>query len=278
MTYQEYEPHPGLQPYIEKFWTLETAPSDPYPMEHLITPNGTEGLILSYQQPAQTFVLHTVRIPLPEAYVYANPDRPWRVITEGPSGVLGVFFKAGSLHHLFKTSMSDVVGQVAELQAFLGSRPIRVLLEKLADAKPHQRIALVEDFFSNYFCLAPCRLTMAQHIVHLIQQQQGRVSVESIAHQVGVSRRTIEKQFVEKVGLSPKFYSRMMRFTAVQQYLALHPHACWLDITHHFGYYDQSHLVKDFHSFAGSSPLAYTSLDKFLVERFVHPLSHSDFF
>lgn len=46
MHYQEYTPSLHLRPFIEKFWTLESNDSDTYPMEHLLTPNGSEDLNL----------------------------------------------------------------------------------------------------------------------------------------------------------------------------------------------------------------------------------------
>lgn len=278
MHYQECLPHPSLQPYIDKFWILETGPEDVYPMEHIITPNGTEGLILSYQKPAQAFMLNGKPVTLPEAYMFINPCTPWAVITRECSGIIGVFFKAGSLYNLLKTSMTGIVGQVIEPQAFMGNKPIRILLEQLANAQPQERIALVEKFFMRCFCLLTHPLTGVHCAVNLIRQKRGIVSIEAIANQMGISRRAVEKQFAEKVGISPKAYSRITKFNAVQRYLLNHRQPSWLDITQQFGYYDQSHLIKDFYSFTGSSPLAYTFLDTFLAERFIPPDMHSNSF
>lgn len=271
MLYQEFVPIPALQPYIDKLWILETHPTDPYPLEHLITPNGAEGLILSYQQPAQSFFLNDQHIALPEAYLLIQPHKPWTVITTGCSGIIGVFFKAGSLHKLLKTTMTEVVGQVIEPQAFLGNKPIRCLLGQLAESALLLRIALVEKFFHQYFASVPTSLDTVQYAVHLIGQYEGSANIELLAHRMGISRRAIHKQFVQKVGLTPKYYSRMMRFTGVQRFLKNYPQTSWLDLTHQFGYYDQSHLIKDFHDFTGTSPLGYAALDTFLVECFITP-------
>jgi AraC-like DNA-binding protein len=223
-------------------------------------------------------MLHGKPITLPAAYLFINPYTPWTVITRKCSGIIGVFFKAGSLYPLLKTSMTGVVGKVIEPQAFMGNQPIRILLEKLANAQPRERIALVEKFFTRHLPITSQHLTTVQYAGYLIRQKRGMVSIEAIATQMGISRRAVEKQFAEKVGISPKYYSRTMRFTALQQYLINHRQPCWLDITQQFGYHDQSHLIKDFYSFTGSSPLEYTSLDTFLVERFILPDMQSNSF
>lgn len=271
MHYQEYAPSVHLRPFIEKMWTLESDASDIYPMEHLLTPNGSEGLILTYQPVAQKFILHNKLTILPEVYLLIQPYEPWKVITEGFSGIIGVFFRAGSLHSLLKSSMTNIVGQVIELQSFIGSRPVRVLREQLVEALPEERIALVEHFFSRHFCNLSYHQNTIQSTVKLIRQYGGRISIEQIAAKLGISRQAVSRQFAEKVGISPKQYSRMVHFNKVQHFLKNHPQASWLDITYRFDYFDQSHLIKDFYHFTGFSPKNYAALDPFLISNFALP-------
>ncbi len=267
MLYQEFTPSPCLQPYIERIWTLETGPEDDYPLQHIITPNGAEGWIFSFQAVAQKFILHNQTVPLPPTYILMQPYAPWTVVTEGCSGIVGVFFKAGSLHTLLKTPMTQVVGQVIEPQAFLGNQAIRCLLEQLAEAPPPRRVALVEAFFTHYFSrVSP---TIIQQAVQIVRQHQGSISIEQLCQWSGIGRRALEKHFSEKVGVSPKYYSRTVRFSALQRYWKDHPQTSWLDLAYGFGYFDQAHLIKDFYHFTGASPLRYAAMDTFLVERFL---------
>ncbi|MBC8110428.1 MAG: AraC family transcriptional regulator [Verrucomicrobia bacterium] len=276
MIYQEFLPTPALQPYVHRFWILENEPSDSYPMEHIVTPNGMEALILSYRQVNYSFMMNGKIISLPEAYLFI-PSVSFSIITTGCSGFIGILFKSGSLHKLLKNPMTELIGQAVEPQAFLGSQPIRSLLEKLPESTFALRVAYVEDFLSQYFCMGAC-LTTIQYATQLIRQSIGMKPVEQIAEQVGVSRRAIEKQFMEKVGLSPKYYSRMVRFSAVQRFLMNHPQSSWLDLTHQFGYYDQSHLIKDFYDFTGSSPQEFAAMDTILAQRYSLQETGSDSF
>ena len=271
MRYQEYSPSLQLRPYIEKIWTSESDASDTYPIEHLITPFGVEGLVITYQPAAQKFILNNKPTLLPEVYLFIQPLKPWTVITEGCSGILGVFFRAGSLHSILKSSMQDVVGHIIELQSFIGSKPVRLLREQLIEALPDERIALVEGFFSKYFYSRYDYQNTTQLAVNLIRQHKGKIPIEQLAAKLGVSRQALARQFAEKAGVSPKFYSRMIHFSAVQKFLNNHPHASWLDITYRFGYSDQSHLIKDFYEFTGTSPKGYAALDTFLVNNFALP-------
>lgn len=204
MHYREYTPSILLKPFIEKIWTLESDASDTYPIEHLITPFGVEGFVITYQTVAQKFILNNKPTLLPEVYLFIQPLVPWKVITEGCSGILGVFFRAGSLHTILRSSMQDLVGQLIELQSFIGSMPVRLLREQLVEALPAERIALVETFFSKYFYQQPHYPHTIQLAVQMIRQHKGKIPIEKIATRLGISRQAIARQFAEKAGVSPK--------------------------------------------------------------------------
>ena len=267
MLYQEYTPSLPLQPYIERIWVLETGPDDVYPLEHTLISTVVVGWILSCQKVNFKFILDGEPVSLPESFMFTQPYAPWKVRIEGCSTIIGIFFKVGSLYSVLKTSMTQVVGRLIEPQAFFGSPAIRCLMEQLNEALPQDRIPLMERFLIPYFCQP--HLTTFHHGLHLIQKHQGMISVEQLSQKLGVSGRTLERQFAERIGVSPKFYNRIVRFHAVQKYLMKYPQSSWLELTYRFGYFDQSHLIKDFHNFAGTTPLHFTIHDLSLSQQFL---------
>jgi methylphosphotriester-DNA--protein-cysteine methyltransferase len=70
---------------------------------------------------------------------------------------------------------------------------------------------------------------------------------------LGIDYRTLERGFKITVGLTPKEFARVIRFKnvykAFRQNLCKDP-AYFLD----WGYYDQSHYIKEFKYFMGSTP------------------------
>jgi AraC-like DNA-binding protein len=72
------------------------------------------------------------------------------------------------------------------------------------------------------------------------------------------SERQLERLFLEQVGVTPKLYARIRRFRSVMQHVEDPLHGdrlSWADIAALFGYTDQSHLVRDFKTFAQELPL-----------------------
>ena len=58
--------------------------------------------------------------------------------------------------------------------------------------------------------------------------------------------------FREQVGVSPKLLGRILRFQRAVSSAGSGPG--WAEIAVRCGYYDQAHMVRDFHQFAGASP------------------------
>ena len=59
--------------------------------------------------------------------------------------------------------------------------------------------------------------------------------------------------------MSPKEYYRVVRFQRALYLLQNHPGMEFVDLAYSCGFYDPSHLVKDFKEFTGCSPTQYLS-------------------
>jgi len=91
-----------------------------------------------------------------------------------------------------------------------------------------------------------------------LRASAGRLRIETLAAEVGWSRRHLHARFQEQIGLSPKTAARLMRFEHVCRRLDRHP-ARWVEIAYDAGYSDQSHLNRDFRDLAGTTPTEFVS-------------------
>jgi AraC-like DNA-binding protein len=85
----------------------------------------------------------------------------------------------------------------------------------------------------------------------------GRAPVRALAGAVGYSERHLANQFRAELGLTPKTAARVIRFDRARRALARDLAGAPVrigEIAARYGYYDQSHLVRDFVDFAGCSP------------------------
>jgi methylphosphotriester-DNA--protein-cysteine methyltransferase len=86
----------------------------------------------------------------------------------------------------------------------------------------------------------------------LLAGAHDEASVSSVAGVLGVSERQLERRFLARIGVTPKRFATLRRFERAVARATIAPSltAAALDA----GYYDQSHFIRDFRRFAGSSP------------------------
>ncbi len=78
--------------------------------------------------------------------------------------------------------------------------------------------------------------------------------------QTGVSERRFIELFRRQVGLAPKLYSRVRRFQAALRRIPTVTEVDWADLALACGYFDQAHLIHEFRSISGLSPVEYLGL------------------
>lgn len=86
----------------------------------------------------------------------------------------------------------------------------------------------------------------------------GEKDVKAVARKLGISIRTLELQFQRYLGVSPKCFSRIVKFQNAIQSLEERRDS-WANLACDIGYFDQSHFIRDFKDFSGQSPSQYLS-------------------
>jgi AraC-like DNA-binding protein len=81
-------------------------------------------------------------------------------------------------------------------------------------------------------------------------------NVTAVASELGVSERHLRRVFRETVGVSPKTFSRLVRFQYALRAARENGHRSWADIAAESGYYDQAHLIAEFRELTGVTPKA----------------------
>ncbi|MBC8082760.1 MAG: AraC family transcriptional regulator [Hymenobacter sp.] len=76
-----------------------------------------------------------------------------------------------------------------------------------------------------------------------------------MVHKLGISGRYLERLFGQAVGVSPKYFCRIIRFQQTFRWLERTDSLTAVAAT--CGYYDQAHFIRDFRHFTGTTPSAF---------------------
>jgi AraC-like DNA-binding protein len=90
-----------------------------------------------------------------------------------------------------------------------------------------------------------------------LRETGGTVRVDALARVLGMSRRHLAETFRRDVGVPPKTFARIVRFRAARSRLGDDPGSSLATVAAMSGYYDQSHLDREFRDLAGMTPTEY---------------------
>jgi AraC-like DNA-binding protein len=93
--------------------------------------------------------------------------------------------------------------------------------------------------------------------VQAIDLSRGTIRIDDVATTAGVTRRHLERLFDTRVGLTPKSYARLIRLQTAASRLAATPDDRLADVSGETGYFDESHMIREFLAIAGRSPAEF---------------------
>jgi AraC-like DNA-binding protein len=165
----------------------------------------------------------------------------------------GVRFRPGVAAEYVADAVRDFVDGDAPLGDVTHAQR-SALGERIAEAKDHAaRVALVSQFV-----LAPSsRVRAADHRVRRamrrIQRDPKGAYVRTVAAELGLSERQLERLFTERLGYGPKQFARIMRLERAVALMQT-PLRGQAALAAAAGYADESHLIREFRALAGATP------------------------
>lgn len=150
-------------------------------------------------------------------------------------------------YHFLKIPMYELTDRMVRLSHIFG-REGRQLRRTEAN-RPLVTIDHIDlkQFFHKYLPEKSVYLRdPIYHAVNKILQKKGAVQVKKLAAEFCMSERTLHRQFLQKVGLSPQAYAKIWQLLFALELLGNNPRAKLPDIAFKAGYYDVAHLARDF--------------------------------
>ena len=256
MFYRAYTPGPPLGDFISRFWLCSDKPAHG---RERIMPSGTIELVFNLCD-------DEIRI-----YDPAHHDRCTRFSGAVVSGaystffvidplqhasIVGVHFRPGGAFPFLGVPAGELANTHIDLATLWGPLAGQ-LRERLRAATPAQRFSVLEAALVSRLHHPPERHDAVSVALTSFEQIDAEVKVRDVARRVGLSQRRFIQVFAAEVGLTPKLYYRIRRFHQAQRLVRKAPAPDWATVAAECGYFDQSHLIRDFCAFSGLSPMVY---------------------
>lgn len=241
MSYRQFQPDPGLRPYIDAYWTIRTEKT--VNKITRILPDGCIDIIYNAGRELRDLV-EGLTFKNETAYLVGTMTRYIDTWSRDHTHLIGIRFKPLGFASFFKSfPLTEVTNRT--IQFDLDSLP--AMNECNEDT-----IRLLDRFFLSRLV---DNVSAIRRVIGDITCSNGSVTVRSIARKYAVSSRQLERKFNQYVGLSPKEFISFVRYQFAYAQIKENAGIKSLsEIAFDTGYFDHSHLTNEIKKYSGFVP------------------------
>ena len=250
-----YIPHPALQDYVMNISTVNA-----------LLPEGISEVVTPYPStPFQSLIFYCNnpvsmgRVDQPEF------DRQPLTVLIGPQfsrvnvkvhrqlSAIRVDFLPGGMYRMLGIPMHELFDGGFDATDFFGPEMnnINEQLRHVSDLEDGKGI--VEKFLLKQVTSLK-EILPFDSAMRILLNNNGKMAIEKAASLSCLSIKQFERKCRERIGMNPKMYARILKFSKAYRWHEAFPHLSWTTIAFEAGYYDQMHMIRDFKLFAGVNP------------------------
>lgn len=261
MIYTPYSPQASIAPFIEAIFHYEQFVPD-HSIERLV-PTGHVFILFELDDIERHTFDNDTLLPnasYSKAFVSGMHRNYISISAHENSEMLAVQFKPyGS--YPFLHEKTDLINElVVPAHEIVGDELYQLRQEMINSASTDEKFQLVDNWLQKRF---DEQMTPPEDIVQFVSQLQAEPveGLNELIEAYPASQKKLIEEFKKYVGLTPKYYQRILRFNDLLKRLQNKDEVSWTEIAHDCGYFDQSHFIKEFKHFSGFNPREYIRND-----------------
>lgn len=256
MTYKEFPPPPALSHMVRSFWILEgtNLPTDNFVVR--LMPFSCPRFVFHYKNHFYHRLKNQIGRIVPDSVLNGHSNRFQEYLVNGDFGFVGVYLYPYAPACLFQLDAKDYFNQVLSLKSIINSAALGLLEEQIFHASDNEsRINLMTLFLLDQLKLNVRKPELHNDIIKHMVNNGCTDSINNLTEKHGLSVKQLERKFISSIGLTPKSFSRIVRFQRAIKQIQNSQSLTILALDQ--GYYDQSHFNHEFKHFSGFSPSSF---------------------
>lgn len=244
-------PSAWLSPFVKQYWTLKI--DSKMQVSERVIPTGNIQLIFHR---ADRMLLNN-GILQPPSFLSGQSIHYSDVSPSGDLDMLVVVFHPYGARPFFKLPMEKIYEGHISIED-IEDTDLRELQDKVLNASDnHVAIGYIESFFFQR--LLDFDDYNYKRMTASLKEANNNTSIDvtSLAETSFLSEKQFQRIFSEYVGMAPKKFLRVLRFQHALYLLQRNPGLSLTQLSYEGGFYDQSHLIREFKSFSGYTPTEY---------------------
>jgi AraC-like DNA-binding protein len=260
MRLQHFQPEPQLVGYVSKIWVFESSGRVPSDDMKLIVPNGMAKITIPFRNGVSgrnKDVYHLSKESRITLIGICDIPAVVDVEHDAPSGNIGIEFSALGAYRIFPFRQSEIKNHILLLEDVFG-RSAREVQEEIANVESIPRkISIIQKYLVKLLTNSEPD-PILDYCVRQIKITNGLATIGELEAKTGYSSRWLYEKFINKVGLSAKSFSSIVRFMQFYERWAKQPNYEYVKDYMYNYFYDQAHFTKEFKRLTGLSPLKFS--------------------
>lgn len=260
MRLQHFKPDQQLHGYVSKIWVFESSGRVPSDDMKLIVPNGMAKITIPFRNGVSGRNKETYNLSKESQITLIGIcDTPAVVDVENdaPSGNIGIEFSPLGAYRILQLRQSEIKNKIFLFEDVFG-KPARQIQEIIANTESiPKKIKIIQAYLIKLLMKSEPDLIL-NYCIEQIKASKGLISVNELESKTGYTSRWLYDKFIDKVGLSAKNLSSIVRFMQFYEQWAKKPDYDYTKDHMYQYFYDQAHFIKEFKRFTGLPPLRFT--------------------
>jgi len=255
MNYLKKYPIKKLANIIEFYWEFEGEFSDVYTYKHSATASVNPKLAFQCEE-GMTMSKDGNKDTLFTSGFQFQTNSFYQMSAHKKVRIFGISFQPGAIRLLFKTPANLLTNSQIEISDLLGNEGENLQDKIINCSNMEQRIWVINSFIEDKLILSHYKENNLLNSIHTIKFHKGNVNIKELSSLYCLSQRQFERQFNGLTGFSPKTFASIIRFEECVK-LAYLKRKSLTELALSAGYYDQSHMIRDFRKLTGKNPKEY---------------------
>lgn len=253
--YQKYPSPYSIQQFVQFFWEFEGAFNEVTAFQQRVTASVDPTLAFQFEGG-----MNYNQRQLFRSGFQGQCSSYGSIATNSNVKIFGVYFYPQAIPLLFQIPAYVLNNEVAEIADVIGWEG-KVLEDKIMLCTSiDEKIRIMTHFIENRALQASVRTGAITSVISSILLNSGHINITALAAKYYLSQRQFERQFRHMTGFSPKKFARIVRFNKTLETIVAAKQSL-TEVSYSLGYFDQSHMIKEFKEFSGQAPVDYFLTD-----------------
>jgi hypothetical protein len=272
MNFQQIKPLPALEGFVHRIFIINGTGRLPNEDLKLIVPNACAKLVIPFSNSLQAKSASCNHISKENKIAFISISDCPAIVDyqhDAPSGNITIEFSPLGAYRFFNINWVEVKNSIQDCTSIFPG-PVTCLEEELINETDiREKVGIIQRFLVNELIKSDDD-PIFDFCVQQIMLSKGTVAIKRLEQYTGYSTRWLNIKFHNRLGLSPKNLSSVIRFQQYYQSLQSKQEFFFLGKEFYNYFYDQSHFIKDFKRFTGYSPTFFSKsnneYDKFFYK------------